>query len=541
MATIRAMTQQMNMLYKISPQGLSVGSLSNRLGTVSQGLSSPYQANQNYNYVSAYFGGGDSFGSLMSSYTSTRKQFSNEYTSTMSNLGKATSNLKAAGANAGTAATKATEDARSALGSLQSYANRQTGVSAAARREVAGALSSLSRFAAGYRSADSKTKQTALDSVRTIQSFLDQRTGVTAETARKAGDAVSTLERLTDDPTAIAEKASAGKESTSALRTFLTNYANAGEPPRKNAQEAVRFLESVAAGAESTNAAVGMLSSFSQQYSGADNETRTAALTAANFAREVNPADEATVKGATDALSAVQALIDKHSANEAVSDEELGSAIASLDAVDDFLSRYDGVVAHAATAAEARDALNAVQAASDEARSVYAPLDTIRNLADEDSEANTGAKESDREILGTVQEFVDSYNASLKFLSENRDVSSRVASLADSFGSLRSLNQSLDAIGIQADSKGTLAIDADRFTQALREKPDTVSQTLDTLAGRAERNMNLADTQQNRLFPSISSMMGLNSMDSAKSMYSGRAMAVQMNYSNVGTLLNLYF
>ena len=58
----------------------------------------------------------------------------------------------------------------------------------------------------------------------------------------------------------------------------------------------------------------------------------------------------------------------------------------------------------------------------------------------------------------------------------------------------------------------------------------------DRTAGKAEN----AQRQSDKMFPSVSSMLG-SSVSDAKRMYSANTINRSMAYENVGTMLNMYF
>ncbi len=543
MPTISAMTRQSTMHYKVSPQGLNVNALSNRKG-LANGVPNAYQTNRNdYNYIKAFFGGTDSFRDLMSDYSSTKRQFSNGYSATMTRLGKAADKLKTASRNAGASMAKAADNTKSAVYSLQNYAGHQTGLSDKEKQSVNGALSTLADFAEGYRGASDKVKKNARNAVRTVQSFLEQRTGVTETDIGKVDSALNDMRNQVKEPDEAAKDVEKSQESVSALRSFLNNYAGAGEPVLENAEAAVRFLQRVAGRAEGANASLNVLQAFAQNHTATDDETRKALTEAQRFVRETNPVNEETTKAANDALNDIEKLIGNRRAGIASGEETLNQALSSLEAVDALLARYDSATARAADAKEMKEALDIIQNSLGQSRAAFAPLQAVRDFTDEDGAARVQAKNENEEIVGAAQAFAIAHNAAVTFLRDNRDLSGRVSSLAGSFSDMRGQERAMGAAGITATADGALSVDAGRLSKALEEKPDAVRQALGEygLAGRAERNVSLAERQEGQLFPAVSSMMGLAAGDTSRAMYSGRAVAAQMNYNNVGTLLNLYF
>ncbi len=537
MPTINAMTRQSAMFYKISPKGLSISALSNRKG-LATGVPNAFQANRNdYNYINSFFGGTDSFSSLMSDYSATKKQFTDEYESTMSRLEESASKLMTASRNAGKTMEQAADSTKSAVFSLQNYTDRQTGLEDKERQDVKGALSALAGFGESYGGASEKIKKNAQSAVKTVQGFLEQRTGVTEKEIDEADGALADLKKQAEEPESMAEMASRGGESSSALRSFLNDYAGAGEPVLENAEAAVRFLQELTGKAAQIGSSLNVLQAFARNNSGTDEKTQAAL----ESVREMNPVDEETTKAAGEALNGIQAALEQHRAGTADAGT-MGRALSSMDVVDSFLVRYDSAAGRA-VAAEDKKELETIQKSVDEAKEVFAPLQTVRDFVDEDSAVRGAAKEENEEILSAAKEFAGAYNNAVQFLQDNRDLSSRAASLADVFRDTKNQDRSLGAIGITSSFDGTLSVNEDRLTKALEEKPETVNRTLgaDGLAGRAERNVDLANRQEEQVFPTASSMMGIASFDTSKFMYSSHAIAAQANYNNVGTLFSLYF
>ncbi len=161
--------------------------------------------------------------------------------------------------------------------------------------------------------------------------------------------------------------------------------------------------------------------------------------------------------------------------------------------------------------------------------------------------APEGASEEDAEknaqaVVGAVQDFAKAYNETISFLKDNKDVSKRVAALGNSFNDAGYFAKSLSAVGVSVKSSGELSVDTKRLTKALKENPASVENVLgkggfaDRAAGKAEN----AQRQSDKMFPSVSSMLG-SSVSDAKRMYSANTVGRSMSYENIGTFLNMYF
>ena len=143
--------------------------------------------------------------------------------------------------------------------------------------------------------------------------------------------------------------------------------------------------------------------------------------------------------------------------------------------------------------------------------------------------------------VGTIANFADRYNALTNFMGKNQNVSKHVASLTSLLSDASRSVGTFSSIGITADVNGKLHVNTARLEASLKNRPESVEYALgkDGLAGRAEKGIKLAAFNQKRLFPSVSSAMGRED-NSAKSMYSPKAVAAHNDFSDRGAMLNLY-
>lgn len=153
----------------------------------------------------------------------------------------------------------------------------------------------------------------------------------------------------------------------------------------------------------------------------------------------------------------------------------------------------------------------------------YTQEDTQKNVAD---------------VVKNVKEFVSAYNDTNGFFNDNKEVSNRVAGMAKSFGDNSYYANTLNTVGISVGKNGALSLDESRLTNALTNNNDAASYVLDSLANRAADKTVKAAGQMDKLFPSISSMMGSN-YESTKQLYSPNTMIMTNRYENVGSMLNL--
>ena len=168
---------------------------------------------------------------------------------------------------------------------------------------------------------------------------------------------------------------------------------------------------------------------------------------------------------------------------------------------------------------------------------------TKTTSTDEDGKIVTTTNYSDKmkDALKTVQSFVDDYNSSIKFLSDNSSVSNRVSKLAKDFGDATYRSADYESIGISVKSDGTLSVDEEKLANSIVNNPDKVSRLVgsDGLAAKAESHVSTANSQRDRLFPSAKSMLG--DQLSTAALYTGGTYAKMSALTNVGNLVNMMF
>ena len=156
--------------------------------------------------------------------------------------------------------------------------------------------------------------------------------------------------------------------------------------------------------------------------------------------------------------------------------------------------------------------------------------------AEKKIEENTAA------AVGAVQDFAKKYNETVSFLKDNKEVSNRVASLGKSFNDASYFAASLSKVGISVKTSGELSVDTDKLTKALKNTPNEAENILgkNGFANRTANKVQNAQNQSDKMFPSVSSMMG-SSVADAKRMYSANTVNRSMGYESIGSLLNMYF
>ena len=161
------------------------------------------------------------------------------------------------------------------------------------------------------------------------------------------------------------------------------------------------------------------------------------------------------------------------------------------------------------------------------------------NLNAEFSDAMANLKKSAAEVknldfgeeksVEKVEKFLSDYNGAINFFAENNSVSSRFGRLQNNFSDATYFAKNYAEIGIEVAKDGTMKLDAEKFTNALERDSKKVSRTLENLAGRAESKISVASLQKN-LFPAMQN-----------NLYGGRGFLNTNSYSNIGSLLNMFF
>ena len=164
----------------------------------------------------------------------------------------------------------------------------------------------------------------------------------------------------------------------------------------------------------------------------------------------------------------------------------------------------------------------------------------ITQTVNEDGTTSTVLNKSDKltDVMKGVEDFVTNYNDAIKFFSDNASVSKHVKNLSSIFADTNYSAKSAANIGIKINSDGKMEIDEEKLAKSISENPTRTDAVLSTLANKSERHISFAKAQQNRLFPSMSTMLG-GSFKSA-SVYSGNSLMRISNYSMTGSLLNFF-
>lgn len=143
--------------------------------------------------------------------------------------------------------------------------------------------------------------------------------------------------------------------------------------------------------------------------------------------------------------------------------------------------------------------------------------------------------------ISNVTGLVDKYNKASSFFSDNKDISVRIKDMAGVFADTTYRAGSYQQIGINVASDGKMSVNTEMLAKAITEKPSTVASVLGDfgLAGKAKDHVAYAQSQQDKLFPSVSKMLG-NEIKTT-SLYTGSAVLNMTNYASVGNLVDMFF
>ena len=204
----------------------------------------------------------------------------------------------------------------------------------------------------------------------------------------------------------------------------------------------------------------------------------------------------------------------------------------------DLLSEYDSTKKKFTT--EYNSAMDDLAKATDTLKKTNFNVSEVGTL--EGDAADKKIEENTKAAVGAVQDFAKKYNDTVSFLKDNKDVSNRLSALGNSFNDASYFTRSLSKAGITVKASGELSVDTEKLTKALKDNPNEAENILgkDGFAGRTANKVQNAKNQGDKMFPSVSSMMG-SSVADAKRMYSANTINRSMGYENLGSLLNMYF
>ena len=159
------------------------------------------------------------------------------------------------------------------------------------------------------------------------------------------------------------------------------------------------------------------------------------------------------------------------------------------------------------------------------------------------SDGKTTYSDSLKNAITNVKSLISDYNDAISLTSDYSDVSKRLGSLASVFKDTTYRADTYAKIGIGVDSKtGALSLDEDKLAKALTEDGERVKNILcsNGLAGKANNHVDLANSQQSNLFPSMQTMLGKD-YATAQMYTNPKVLAASTNCSMVGSLIDMMF
>ncbi len=165
-----------------------------------------------------------------------------------------------------------------------------------------------------------------------------------------------------------------------------------------------------------------------------------------------------------------------------------------------------------------------------------------RNLTDAVDNMIETREENANAALSNVRNLVDRFNDAVSYFNENRDMSDRMSALAGNFDEMGKLTESLNNFGI-VNEGGRLRLNERRLIEALDKNSAGVAEALgqNGLTGHLERSVELATTQRDNLFPSITDYITNRRNDPTESLYAAQLnRTVALNSVNGSNFLNVF-
>lgn len=145
--------------------------------------------------------------------------------------------------------------------------------------------------------------------------------------------------------------------------------------------------------------------------------------------------------------------------------------------------------------------------------------------------------------LKNVSNFVNDYNEAVSLFSDYSGLSKRLSNVSSMFSDNSARASGLAAIGININAEnGKLSVDTEKLTAAMTDTPAKVEYQLGAygLSGKTQSKIDVANSQKNQLFPTITEMAGA-SYTTSQALYTGNALTAMNKYSAIGNFMDLYF
>lgn len=139
-------------------------------------------------------------------------------------------------------------------------------------------------------------------------------------------------------------------------------------------------------------------------------------------------------------------------------------------------------------------------------------------VAENNQNLNVTRNDDTGSALSNVRNLVDRFNDTVSYFNENRGVSGRMSALASSFNDTENLAGSLNSVGITLNEGGTLTINESRLSDALSQNSSGVNELL----GRLDRTVELANSQRDNLFPSVTDYVSNRRDEPTESLYAAQ-------------------
>ena len=132
-----------------------------------------------------------------------------------------------------------------------------------------------------------------------------------------------------------------------------------------------------------------------------------------------------------------------------------------------------------------------------------------------------------------VDNFVQKYNNLLNFSTDYSSTSKRMEKLVNTLKDNAYQANLYKSIGINVNDDGSLSVDERQLASTMVKNSNKVERLLDNLSTKTDNKLNLIESQQDKLFPTINTFLDKNT-----SMYTSNALLQMNNYMNQGNLIN---
>lgn len=169
-----------------------------------------------------------------------------------------------------------------------------------------------------------------------------------------------------------------------------------------------------------------------------------------------------------------------------------------------------------------------------EKNNYYDQLDTIidNNNLIQSSNISLNKKES----LNDIKQLINSYNDTLHFFNKNKSLSQENMNIYTALKEITYPPLSYESIGIQIDINGKLRINENKLINAINNTPNTVNNILTGLMNSTNNQLNIINSQYDKLFPEIQKTIGNEMLTT--SFYTSGAYLQAASYINLGNIIN---